>query len=336
MKASASLQVGLSVSVSSDLDSLELEQADLHRFAVRLARVVLDRDGAIVSGHDWRPHGVMRALVDFARRYAKGADDRLEGPPPLRNIVPWPDQPTLDDRQRAGLAHVLRVETLGLPEWCRRSLDALGGDERIRDQLARLFAVSDLRVHLAVQTSARVCVGGKTSHFSGRFPGILEEVALSLAKNQPVYLVGFAGGATGQLISMLRTGKVDALARSIKDDRDALRAAFNAVKPKVKVNAKSHQPSWLPAPSLPWEWSVRDLLSFIFGKRELFSPKGNGLERAENEALWDATSSDVAIDWILRGLARLPSKSGEKVSSRNGAKTSRSAQAVGTRSKRRR
>jgi hypothetical protein len=230
--------------------------------------------------------------------------------------VPWPDQPTLDDRQRAGLAHVLRIEALALPDWCRRTIDPQDKADPNRDKLARLFAVSDMRVHLAEQTSARVCLGGKTSDFSGRYPGVIEEIALALAKNQPVYLLGFAGGATAEVISLLRTGKVEPLAKAITDKRAALKAAFNATKTKVRKNAEGEIPGWIPKAVLPWEWSVNDLLTFIYSKRGQFSRAGNGLDPTENEELWSGMSSDGSIDWILRGLTRLQSRKKEAAASR--------------------
>ena len=304
----SALQLGLSMSVPSreDLDQHELQDADLHRFAVRVSRVVLDRQGAIVSGHDWRPRGIMKALVEFARRYANAIEDSSHASPRVRNFLAWPDRPLLDENERAGLAHVLSVEGLSLPSWCSRALDGLSNDEATRERIVRMLAFSELRRHLSEQTSARVCIGGKVAGYRGRYPGVVEETALALARNQPVYLLSWAGGATSEVIDLLRSGKVAAFAKRADARVDPrLLAAFDSVKPSIRAYAGKGAPKWLPPGARPWEWSLSSMLKFIYARRTLFATQHNGLSSKENEELWSTASVDVSIDLILRGLSRL-------------------------------
>jgi hypothetical protein len=95
-----------------------------------------------------------------------------------------------DERKRIGL-NVTFAATLTKKE--RR----LNGDLSKRlDQFRRRLAVTDASV-------ARFVVGGTTDRYSGRFPGIPEEVMLSLAQAKPIYLAGAFGGATTDIGSLL-------------------------------------------------------------------------------------------------------------------------------------
>jgi hypothetical protein len=224
-------------------------------------------------------------------------------------------------------------------------VDNLDTPDSVKDTLARLFSVSDLRRHLTEQATARVCLGGKTSNFSGRYPGIIEEVALALARNQPVYLVGWAGGASAHVISLLRGADIGALTRTLEAERSGspakkpaakseLETAFAAAKARIKQQAQREIADWIPHPLRPWEWSIRDLLAFVHSKRELFSREGNGLDRKDNEALWDANTCDDSVDWIMRGLNRMrPTNRASVAVTRRATKPTARAQPVAKRRK---
>jgi len=303
----AGLRLGLSFSEPEDIAERELSSADLNRFATRLTRIVLDRRGGVVSGHDWRPRGIMRALAHFARRSSSELEDRTRGEPPLRNFIPWPDRPALTAPELAGLSHVLRVEALPLPPWCKTVLDHLGEPEHPHGKLARHFAVSELRYRLTEASDARVCFGGKHSSFTGRYPGILEELVLALAKRQPVYLLGWAGGITADAIQLL-SGKAPKNAERAANANPKLADAFNEIRARIKTAAQSTTPPWVPEVSSPWKWSPADLRSYLQKQKGAFSREVNGLSLAENQQLWRTSSIDESIDLVLLGLSRLRQK----------------------------
>ena len=64
-------------------------------------------------------------------------------------------------------------------------------------------SLSGLRRFLVSNTDARVVIGGKRSGFLGRFPGIIEEVLVSVEAEKPLYMAGGFGGATLDAIGAL-------------------------------------------------------------------------------------------------------------------------------------
>ena len=52
-------------------------------------------------------------------------------------------------------------------------------------------------------TGARIIVGGKTSNYFGKMPGVVEEALIAVQHKKPLYLVGAMGGATVQVIEAL-------------------------------------------------------------------------------------------------------------------------------------
>lgn len=301
------LRLGLSLSTppEADLERLDLEPADLHRFSVRVARLVMARQGSMVSGHDWRPRGVMRAMLHYARRYAANAEDVRPSKVAIHNFVAWPDRPVLDHRELASLGHLLSVEALPLPTWCRQALKSMAEPGHVHGALARAFSVSAMRVRLAEETNARVCVGGKLSGYSGRYPGTLEELVLALAKEHAVYLVGWAGGLTREVIRLLQDGKAPRLLQTKPGQRDEVTAAFREVRSRVTKATRSEAPAWMPPEARPATWSMEALLAYVLRQRHLFALEYNGLSTSENEELWTTSSSESALDLILRGLSRL-------------------------------
>lgn len=309
-----------------DLNDHEIQTADLNRFTVRLARVVLDRGGKIVSGHDWRPQGTMRALENFAREQLAASGDPPPGPR-LMNYVPWPDRPGLDQRDLAALGTVLQVTPVPLPKWAAAALAQYGSHEPRYHDLARIFALFQLRLAVAEDATARVCLGGKIDGYSGRYSGVVEEVALALARQQPVYLLGRAGGATSDIIHVLR-GQKHRLKDSEGEEDVRFRHEFEGLRADLKKAAAPRMPSWVPKPVLPWEWSTPGLVSFIKSKKSMFSRRYNGLDAEENAELWDTPSLDVGIDLVVRGLTRLTASTSRRVPARarkNGRATAKKA-----------
>ncbi len=72
--------------------------------------------------------------------------------------------------------------------------------DTLRHKLLWAESLSMMRMKLEGFADAVIIIGGKTSGFKGFLPGIIEEVAIAIHKNKPVYIIGAAGGC-GRILS---------------------------------------------------------------------------------------------------------------------------------------
>ena len=88
-----------------------------------------------------------------------------------------------------------------------------------RRQLAVTLELFRMRAALTRMSQARVVFRGHADTYAGRFPGIVEEVALSLASGQPVYVCGGFGGAAEAVGEVLGLGRPWATVPACLDPR---------------------------------------------------------------------------------------------------------------------
>lgn len=193
-------RLGISVSDSPDLDRLGLTETHFRMTLGELARTVVIAGGDLYYGGHLQPVGITAFLVDELHRY--GRRDR-----PLKVCLAWTVHRRMSAEQIAE-----QKEFLGLfgeihflaPDGTRLDGPATGALQEDFQPEQRAAALTGLREYMADNTNARIVVGGKRSGFEGKMPGIVEEVLLSLTRQQPVYLSGGFGGVTLDIIRTLR------------------------------------------------------------------------------------------------------------------------------------
>jgi len=167
------------------------------------------------------------------------------------------------------------------------------------DRLSQSIILFRMRLQMAETHVAMVAIGGKTRGFSGRLPGIAEEIMLALTLGRPVYLCGGVGGFVREVGSLL------ALRRPWSGDPQSL------FRPKGV--------DWTPFDNLleEWEYVFRppphtDLpltpkgVLDLFRSHALSGPKwpDNGLSLAENRQLFSERDPKKAADLVVLGLSR--------------------------------
>lgn len=202
--------INLSISESDDSTKRGFPSWQVNRVTLQLVAALFGQGASVAFGHDWREDGVMEAVYSFARQMQppiplQGVDAASEGQPLLRNLLPWPDSPHLPERDLERLSSTLRVESAGLPEELRASDDearrAEPADALYRYVRAR--GLTFLRHRLNDDCHVRLCLGGRRAGAAGRYPGVIEEALLAVKENKPLYLAGFLGGATEQVIEAI-------------------------------------------------------------------------------------------------------------------------------------
>ena len=173
----------------------------------------------VVFGHDWREDGVMRAIAEFAIRVTKSArkleqtsesldSGQAENSEKLRmiNVVPTGQNPlskaALDaQRESDGILKVLTVneaiERFEDKEYAKPASQNL--QKKLEERPAEELTTLRRCITALLNPGCRVCLGGKTSGYKGKEPGIIEEARLALELDKPLYLLGGFGGATRRL-----------------------------------------------------------------------------------------------------------------------------------------
>lgn len=124
---------------------------------------------------------------------------------PLTNWCAWPFYTLISDELRAELVGSCRVVNVDPSRVRKSSLDAAvaGWEENPRARLYAADGLSAMRKRSAQEADLRIVWGGKIAASKGWMPGVLEEVAFSLAIGKPLVVLGGFGGCSSLLADFL-------------------------------------------------------------------------------------------------------------------------------------
>lgn len=291
--------VNLSISESDDSVERGFPSWQVNRVTLQFVAALFGQGASVVFGHDWCEDGVMEAVYGFARQAQppvplSAGSTAGESQPILHNLLPWPDNPYLPERDVERLSATLRVESAGLPgELEGFDLEARAEPNGDLYRYVRARGLTYLRHRLNAASHVRICLGGRRAGSDGRYPGVIEEALLALRANKPFYLATFLGGASAQVAAAIEgeqmtddfcpPSKVDAL----YTDAPA-KEADHATAPDRVVDRASVWKEFQDA-----------------GRGKL--AELNGLTLDENAELLRTPVIDRAIELMLVGLSRIRS-----------------------------
>lgn len=194
-------KIAISISEPSDSEKNLIGAAALSDLAIELARHLLAAKAQLVYGGDLRPNGFTEQLAELSYQYFKDLHEKIETPS-FHNFLAWPLYNKIGKREQV-LLKKNRVESYHIP--APKTVSDLERDmfiapDTLRHKLLWAESLSMMRMKLEGFADAVIIIGGKTSGFKGFLPGIIEEVAIAIHKNKPVYIIGAAGGC-GRILS---------------------------------------------------------------------------------------------------------------------------------------
>ena len=162
-----------------------------------------------------------RMLIELVRTHNELAADAVK---PIRCYVGWPLP--LDDEEKSAYKWEATFERVGRPPDITEELDAalveeprtfLSYADRPELRYAWARGMTAMRERQVADVDARIVIGGKTGltvdatadggvrpeWYSGRMPGVLEEVVLAARAEQPVFLVGAFGGVASLVMDVI-------------------------------------------------------------------------------------------------------------------------------------
>ena len=290
--------VNLSVSESDDSAGRGFPSWQVNRVTLQLVAALFGQGASVVFGHDWREDGVMEAVYGFARQMQpplplSAANAEAEHQPLLRNLLPWPDSPHLPKRDLEQLSSTLRVESAGLPSELQAFDDQARRVEpnHVLYRYIRARGLTFLRHQLNDVSHARLCLGGRRAGAAGRYPGVIEEALLAVRDNKPLYLAGFLGGATGQVIDALE-------GKPMPDDFCCPTSLLQLYEepPAKEFDALTLNDRVIDRDAIWKEFAGAGCARLV---------ATNGLSIEENHALLHTPVIDQVIELMLIGLSRL-------------------------------
>lgn len=290
--------VNLSISESDNSQERGFPSWQVNRITLQIVAALFGQGASLVFGHDWREDGVMEAVFGFARQVQapiplSPEESVAEGQPLLRNLLPWPQKPYLQERELEQLSSTLQVEQAGLPQELQPFGDAASRPDANQAlyQYVRARGLTFLRHRLTNISHVRICVGGARSKYEGRYPGVIEEAFVAVTERKPLYLAGFLGGAAEQVIDAIEgKGMTDDFCRP-----ESIHDLYNT--PPIREGSQATEADRIIDRNAVWH-------SFAEAGRERLAA-ANGLTLQENDELHRTTVIDRVIELVLIGLSRL-------------------------------
>lgn len=282
------LVVSISVSESEESARLGFPRWLVNRVCLQFAAAIVGQGASVVFGHDWREDGVMQAVYSYARQTRLSTAG--EQTPLLWNLLPWPDRPSVLVEEADLPRPILTVEPVGLPDDLAEFEAIARGAESASPifRYCRVRALTYLRRRLDEVSHARICIGGRTTGFAGRYPGVIEEALFAVRAPKPLYLVGLLGGATKRILSAARQPQAQPLVG--EDPRVREMYAAPPVGTAGADDDRVYRPEALGA-EFREAWPHISYLA--------------GLSEDEYTELADTSTVDRAIELVLAGLSKV-------------------------------
>jgi len=279
-------RVGISISENKDIKKYGFDYVHLQDFMNEIARYLLVVGCELVYGgdiHYKHEYNFVQSLFDLATTHNK---EHKEIPQKIRNFVAYPNYEEIDVSEKAKLK---KVATFNEVKPVANMEEVLKFDPQIINALN----LSKMRVEMNEYVDARIVIGGKTSGFTGRYPGILEEAYLTLKSRKPLFIVGACGGVSRLL--------AESLTNQIK--REKFIDSFNLEEDYIQFIDK-YNPLCITN-----SFEEIDYMR-IYDSVTEFGIDGlnNGLSREENERLFITNNVIEVVTLILNGLCRLKEK----------------------------
>jgi hypothetical protein len=187
--------IAISISESPDMGVLGLGKEHLEDAMTEIARHLLACGASLAYGGDLRAGGFTELLFEVVNRYRPNkAIEKIN----VRNFLAWPVHVSMSaleiEERRAALEGVAELVLLA-PDGSE-----LMADEGAPDQQLTTVDWEDgltaMRKTMAAAVDARIVLGGRTTDFRGRLPGIAEEALIQMQNNSPLYVLGGFGGCS--------------------------------------------------------------------------------------------------------------------------------------------
>ena len=291
--------IGLSISNSPDLIECGMGNSHLNDAMLELARYFLAMGANLAYGGDLRPGGFTENLLELIWAYNSTtyADEDLspEGRATivankLSNYVAWPIH--LNYSVKILAQHNLNgafkfIDPPSDLKLDQKQLNQFVPPDSAEHRYLWFRSLTAMRELMSETVQVRVLLGGQVTGYAGGIPGLLEECLLATRKNQPVFVLGGMGGASGAIADAIEGKTTEALTEKYQCKNEAYAEFIKYI--DLLGSAKK----------IDYQSMVDELKTT--GIRGL----NNGLTKAENRILFTTPYISEMISLVLKGLVEL-------------------------------
>ena len=184
-------KIAISIAEPSNGAMYKYNKYMLYDLISELARFILICNGYIIYGGDLRKNGITECFFDLISSYTDNNDSSKEEFV-MTNFLSEASSCSMEDKVKYAQN---RIELKVVP-----TVGSTGKSFKEN-------ALTSMRVERNENTDILIAIGGKISGYSGKMPGILEEVSLAMDKKIPIYLLSSFGGMT-KIIWDIKYGKI--------------------------------------------------------------------------------------------------------------------------------
>jgi hypothetical protein len=280
--------IAISISNSPNIPKNGLTEHHLKDTMVEFARYLLAAGTTIMYGGDLRAGGFTHILFDLVSRHS---ETNFKGKYKIISYLAWPFSRDLTEKKQAELANVADIRKVDLPDDLKAYSEKKVDFNYPKDRYLISRGLIKMRYEMSEIANGRILLGGQTTNYLGRYPGIVEEALLAIQAKKPVYLMGAFGGATKMIIDALK-GETPELLTLQKMSENAVYNEFYKIYNKeiAKVD------------SLKKETINFDALVSFFQNIGI-DGLNNGLSREENMRLFETVDIHEMVSLVLRGLS---------------------------------
>lgn len=215
-------KIGISISGPSLLNQTKMGLSSKHfkLLAQDMARTFLRQNATLIYGGDLRQDGFTEHLFEEARI----VQDRLkEKSCYVENYIAWPIYLKDEDETKRWKVRYHTIAKMHHVEPAEDCLDLILNPtvflepETEANRYVWSRCLTKMREEMIEKCDARICVGGRCAGYSGRMPGILEEILVAIKKEKPIFLLGGFGGISECICSKIENGKAVSFPNELTD-----------------------------------------------------------------------------------------------------------------------
>jgi len=288
-------KVGISISNPCDLNLMNegLISKHLKILSIELCRHILYKEGVVVYGGDLRTNG----FTEFMLEEASAVQSRLNtNNLYLENYLAWPlflKDKKIHRQWKTKYNKIAKIIEIGLSDELKSKVPNIN-DFLLPNTSGNRYiwscSLTNMRKEMIEACDFHICAGGKLFGYLGRYPGVLEEILITIEQNKPLYLLGGFAGVTSKVCRLLMGKPTKEITLNWQSKETSgyteLVKIINADNSNYNIN---------------YDNIVKKITDY--GLKRISN--NNGLSESDNKRLFITPFIDEAIFLIFKGLKKI-------------------------------